>query len=184
MKFGIRELLFVLLLMGIPAGAYYWVFQPANLHIQKQQALVQEKTQKLAKLQKALVGIKNLNEEVEKLKNAVSFFEDKLPPQHEIHKVLDQVTRIAEEHRLDTKLFQTLKTQPCTAYSEQPIQMEVGGNFDSFYQFLLNIEKMPRITRITNMVLEKNKDMQSKMSAKFTLSIFFDQSEKRNTQKI
>jgi len=49
---------------------------------------------------------------------------------------------------------------------------------------LLNIEKMPRITRITNMVLEKNKDMQSKMSAKFTLSIFFDQSEKRNTQKI
>jgi len=174
MKFGIRELLFVILLLAIPIGAYYWVFKPANAHIEKQKAEILAKSQKLTNLRKAMVGIDDLNEEVKKLQEAVTYFESKLPPRHEIHKVLARVTEIAESHHLETKLFQTKKALPFAAYSEQPIQMDVYGDFDAYYQFLLDLEKMPRITRVKSMKVEKDKEKEGMTEASFMLSIYFD----------
>ena len=174
MKFGIRELLFIVLLLAIPTAAYLWVFKPVNQHVESQRMAIENKEKKLINLQKAMVGVKNLGEEVEKLKEAVSFFESKLPPRHQIHKVLEQVTRIADHHGLETKLFETKKSKPFAAYSEQPIKMEVYGGFDAFYQFLIDVEKMPRITKIRDMKVEKNKQLEGMMEASFIISIFFD----------
>jgi len=178
MKFGIRELLFVILLLAIPAGAYLWVFRPANQHIEAQRQAIESKDKKLLSLQRAMVGIKDLNEEVEKLKDAVAFFENKLPPRHEIHKVLERVTKIADQHGLETKLFETLKSKSFATYSEQPIKMEVYGGFDAFYQFLLDVENMPRITKIRQMKLKKAQQDGSLVEATFTMSIFFDNTTK------
>jgi len=180
MKFGFRELLLILLLSAIPVWAYLWVFKPARENMQKQKNQIETKTQKLAELNKALAGIKNLDQEVEKLSEAVSFFESKLPGEHEIHKVLKQVTQIAKDHRLETRLFKTLKSKPFAGYCEQPIKMEVYGNFDAFYQFLLDVEKLPRITKINQMKLVKDRNNEGAMNAGFTLSIYFDNGADRN----
>ena len=174
MKFGMRELLFVMLLVAIPLGAYWWIFKPANDRMEKQRCEVEAKAQKLANLQKALVGIKDLSEEVDKLQKAVGFFQGKLPKHHEIHRVLGQVTKIADKHRLETKTFKTLKPIPGPAYSEQPIEMEISGNFNSYYQFVLDLERLPRITKVREMKLEKNKCQEGKMIATMTMSIYFD----------
>jgi len=174
MNFGFRELLFILLLAAIPVGGYFWVFEPAQKNMAGQKIELENKTKKLTELQKALDGINDLGAEVEKLTEAVKFFESKLPAQHEIHKVLEQVTKIAEHHNLDTRLFKTLKPKPFAHYSEQPINMEVYGNFDSYYQFLLDVEQLPRITKVNAMKLEKDEKKEGSMKAVFTLSIFFD----------
>jgi type IV pilus assembly protein PilO len=173
MKFGVRELLFVVLLLAIPTSAYIWVFKPSNERTEMQRQEIQVKAQKLTSLQRALVGIKDLNEEVEKLQKAVSFFKDKLPKHHEIHRVLKQLTKIAAKHRLDTKLFKTLDPKPGSAYSEQPIKMEVSGNFHSYYEFILDLEKLPRITKVRKMKLEKV-NTNGSMKADLELSIYFD----------
>jgi len=174
MKFGVREVLFVMLLVAIPLGAYWWIFKPANERIEKQRCEVEAKAQKLANLQKALVGIKDLSEEVGKLQEAVGFFKAKLPKHHEIHRILGQVTKIAEKHHLITKLFKTLKPVPGPAYSEQPIEMEISGNFNAFYQYLLDLERLPRIIKVREMELEKSKDEEGTMVARLSMSIYFD----------
>lgn len=174
MKFGVRELMFVILLVAIPVGAYWWVFKPANHRIEQQRCEVEAKAQKLSNLQKALVGIKDLSQEVDKLKEAVSFFQGKLPKHHEIHRVLSQVTKIAEKHRLKTRNFQTSKPISGPAYSEQPIQMEIFGDFNSYYQFILDLERLPRITKVREMELKKDKDQEGKMESKMKMSIYFD----------
>jgi len=181
MKFGFKELLLIVLLMAIPVGGYYWVFEPAQENMARQKKELEQKTNKLASLHKALDGIKDLDAEVEKLAKAVSFFEGKLPARHEIHKILEQVTKIADHHRLETRLFKTLKPKPFAQYSEQPIQMEVYGDFDSYYQFLLDVEKLPRITKIKDMKLEKDVKAEGAMNAGFTLSIFFDHKNRKKT---
>jgi len=135
----------------------------------------------MSELRTALDGIKDLDAEVAKLSDAVTFFESKLPARHEIHKILEQVTKIAEAHRLETRLFKTLKPKPFAEYSEQPIKMEVYGDFDSYYQFLLDVEKLPRITKVNEMKLEKDKVNEGAMSAIFTLSIFFDNRDGQET---
>ena len=149
------------------------VFKPVDQNLKKQKLILEEKKQKLTELQKALAGAKDLNAQVEKLSKAVSFFEGKLPAQHEIHNILAQVTKIADNHRLDTRLFKTLKPQPFANYNEQPIEMEVHGDFDAYYQFLLDMERLPRITKIKKMNLEKDLKVEGAMNACFTLSIFF-----------
>ena len=181
MKFGVRELLFVVLLLAIPMGAYFWIFNPANENVESQRQEIEAKTQKLASLQKALVGIKDLNEEVEKLQEAVGFFEAKLPKRHEIHRVLEQVTKVVEQQRLETKLFKTLKAKTCSGYSEQPIRLELSGNFNAFYEFMLELEKLPRITKFRVMHLEKDQKKEGMMIAELELSIYFDSSARSSS---
>ena len=88
------------------------------------------------------------------------------------------MTQIADQHGLETKLFETLKSKPFATYSEQPIKMEVYGGFDAFYQFLLDVENMPRITKIRQMKLKKAQQDGSLVEATFTMSIFFDNTTK------
>ena len=56
---------------------------------------------------------------------------------------------------------------------EQPIRVELPGDFDGFYSFLLHLEQMPRITRIPDMELSRSRDNDGEMMAKFTLSIYY-----------
>ena len=174
MKFGIRELLFFGLLIAIPVGAYFWVLKPANENFQNHRFVYKQQSEKLQELTVALSKIDNLNAEVEKLAKAVDFFESKLPARHEIHKVLEDVTKIADSQNLETKLFKTEKNKPFSLYNEQPIEMELYGNFESFYQFLLELEQLPRITKISKMEIEKDKDIPGAMTVKFVLSIYYD----------
>lgn len=182
MKFGLRELIFVLLLVASPVGAYFWVFKPANEQIQQRQAAAAANTQKITACRQALEVVDDLNAELGRYQEAVAFFESKLPAHHEVHKVLDQVTKIAQQHHLETNLFQTqpAKDMPQAKYSEQPIKVQIYGNFDNYYEFLLDVEKMPRITKIKNMRLEKkDKVNDGMMNATFTLSIFYIETEKQ-----
>jgi type IV pilus assembly protein PilO len=180
MKLGLRELLFLVLLLAVPSGAYFWIFKPANQRIEQQRQDIEAKVQKLESLRKALGGIEDLGAEVDKLQEAVSFFEAKLPQHHEIHQVLKKVTMIAEKHHLDTKLFKTLKPEVSAGYSEQPIEMSLLGDFDSFYQFLLELEKMQRITKVKIMDLEKSKEKEGMTKSDMELSIYFDNETKSN----
>ena len=51
--------------------------------------------------------------------------------------------------------------------------MELEGNFTSFYSFLLELEKLPRIMKIREMKLNKHKENEGQISADFLVSIFF-----------
>jgi len=81
---------------------------------------------------------------------------------------------MAQRNSLQTKTVRTLKAVRDSAYSEQPIQMTFIGSFDGFYQFMLDLEKLPRITKVTQMSLKKINDRDDQMEASITLSIFFE----------
>ena len=60
-------------------------------------------------------------------------------------------------------------------YTELPLKMVIVGDFDGYYSFLLDMERLSRITRIPEMKLEKlRKGEDGQMEAAFTLSIFFE----------
>ena len=98
MKSPLKPVLFVALLIGMPLGAYFWVFRPANQQFQVQQQEIDVKISKLSQLREALDRVNDLDAEVLRLSNAIDFFADKLPAEHEIHKVLAQISTIADRH--------------------------------------------------------------------------------------
>ena len=173
MKFGFRELLFLCVMIGLLACTYVFVFQKANTKRQQLMADCNAKQQGLANLRQATAGIDDLSRKIADLQQAITFFESKLPQEKEIDKILKGVWQMAEANSLQTRTIRTLKSERAANYSEQPIQMSLSGDFNGFYSFLLQLEKLPRITRVTQMNLQKINDRDGEMQAQMTLSIFF-----------
>ena len=178
MKFGIREIIFVVVMLGLLGSTNYFVFSKSNQRKAELQADMRGKQTKLSNLQQATSGINDLDKKIDELQNAITFFESKLPQQKDIEQILDEVSQRSKANRLATKTVKTLLSETGPNYSEQPISMNLSGDFNGFYAFLLQLEKLPRITRVSQMKLEKINDRDGEMTAQLTLSIFFEPDRK------
>lgn len=174
MRFGIRELIFVVAMLGLLGSSYFLVFQKANTKRAALRADIESKQRALANLRQATAGIDDLNQKIDELQKAIAFFESKLPQEKEVDKILKEVWQMAEANSLQTRTVKTLKAERSAGYSEQPIQMSLSGDFSGFYSFLIQLEKLPRITRITHMDLKKIDETDGAMTANLTMSIFFE----------
>jgi type IV pilus assembly protein PilO len=161
-------------MLGLLGSANYFVFTKANKTKAERLAEIRGKQTALSNLQAATAGIEDLNRKIDELQKAITFFESKLPQEKEVDKILKEVWQMAEANSLQTKTIKTMRTERGSNYSEQPIEMNLQGDFNGFYSFLLQLEKLPRITRVTQMNLQKISDRDGEMQAQLTLSIFFE----------
>jgi len=173
MSNNFKKLVFFALIVGITLLAYLYMIKPANKALADQQARLQQKNAKLAEFEKAAAAARDMNAQLEQLQKAVEFFESKLPSSSEIHKVLEQVTVIAQKNGLTPKTIKTLVKKYNSGYIEQPLNMGLEGNFNDFYSFLLDLERLPRIMKIRMLTLKKQKELEGQVDADFIVSIFF-----------
>jgi Tfp pilus assembly protein PilO len=174
MKFGIRELIFVAVMLGLLGSSYFLVFTKANAKRAGLEVEIDRKKKALSDLQNARVGIDDLKKKIDELQAAIVFFEGKLPEHGQMDKVLEQVTKLATDNGLEQRTFKSGKTQQAANYSEQQIEMTLAGDFNGFYVYLQQLEKFERLTRVTKMDLTKMNERDGAMEAKLTLSIFFE----------
>jgi type IV pilus assembly protein PilO len=149
------------------------MIDPANDSLSQQKIKLQQKTDKIAEIEKITAAENNLNSQMAELEQAIHFFESKLPGENEIHKVLEQVTLIAQKQGLLPKTIRTLKRKPNSGYIEQPLKMQLQGDYDSFYSFLLEMEQLPRIIKVRELKLKKTAKTEGQITADFVLSVFF-----------
>lgn len=175
MRFGIREILFILILLAIPGGWYMAVAQPRlDKKIQLTADIAQVES-KIKSVEKATAGIDDLQAEITKLQNAINHFQSMLPSNREVETLLREVWELAGEHNLNAKSVRPDKIVAAAQYAELPIMMEIVGDFDGFYDFIRDIEKLPRITRMPRIKINReSKEDGGVISANLTLSIFFE----------
>ena len=173
MNGALKQIIFFVFLAGLSFLAYRYMIKPANKDLAEQRANVERKLAKLQEFEQATAKTEDLNKQLVELEQAIKFFESKLPSTSEIHKVLEQVTVIAQKQGLTPKTIRTLKAENNSGYIEQPLKMELVGNFNSFYCFLLELEKLPRIMKIRELKLGKQPKDEGQISADFVVSIFF-----------
>ncbi len=187
MRFGFREAMFVLLLLGMPAAAYFFVFEPRNEQIAEARDEVRQKQAKLQKLERTTKSIDDLGNEIDELKQAISFVEQQLPAQREVDVILREVWELADKHKLRPESVRPDKVIPQTHYTELPIKLVIVGDFDGFYEFLLAVEALPRITRMPVVKLKKLQGADvadGQMRADIVLSIFFEGASATRTASI
>jgi type IV pilus assembly protein PilO len=176
MTSGFRKIVFFILLIGTIIVGYQYVIKPANKYLAEKRQQRDVKKVKLHELQRIKATAKNsLSSRLTQVEEATKFFESRLPPSSEIDRVLHDVTVIAQKRGLKPKTIRTLETKDNAGYVEQPLKMELEGNFNSFYSFLLELEKLPRITKIRQLQLNKQKENEGQVIADFVVSIFFQQ---------
>ncbi len=168
-----RKVVFFVLILGVAVVGYQYMIKPVNTHLAEVKSRVDTKFAQLAKFQQATAAAEDLTKQLEQLKEAIGFFESRLPPKSQIHEVLEQVTVIAQKEGLEPKTIRTLTEKDNSGYIEQPLKMELVGNFSSFYSFLLELENLPRIMKIRELKLEKKNTDEGQIAADFIVSIFF-----------
>src|SRR6185295_14584734 len=103
MKFGVREIIFVALMLGLLGGTYLFVFSKTN---SKRESLVKDMAQKrkmLNDLHAATAGIEDMNAKIDELTKAIKFFEGKLPQEKDVGDILQQIWDMAKLNNLQSK---------------------------------------------------------------------------------
>ncbi len=185
MKLGLREIVFIMLLMGIPVAAYLLVFRPQNARNAAMLAQIEARQARLLELNKATAAVGNLKQEIASLESAIGFFQSKLPNEKEMDKVLREIWHLAEANQLIAKSIRTLPNNEQTDITgpagphEQPIAVKLEGDFRGFYSFLQALENQPRIMRVSKMTLSKlNNAPEGQIRASFDMSVFFERASK------
>jgi type IV pilus assembly protein PilO len=175
MRFGIRESLFLLVLLAMPVAAYFFVFEPRNSQIAEARDDIAAKQARLAQLDTATAGFSNLGNQIDELTRAVALFQEKLPAGRETYVIVNTVAELAASNRLTVRQVRPDRIVPAAEYAELPIRMTIVGGWSGFYQFLQELERLPRITQVPRMELTRlTGDQEGLMEADVVLSIFFE----------
>lgn len=166
--------MFLVVLLALPAAAYFFVFEPRTSQISQAQQEIRRKQQKLAELESATRRFEDLDQQIEVLSGAIELFEQKLPPRREEQVVLQQVWQLAARNSLLPKSIRPDKPVTTAQYAELPIQLAITGNFDGFYRFMLELEKLSRITRMPKLELVQLPGSNGDVAVLMTLSIYFE----------
>jgi type IV pilus assembly protein PilO len=175
MRFGIREYILLAILIAIPVSSYWLVFRPHNRSIEEARREIQYKRERLDALRQVTARSADLRAENEELANRIRAIEARLPTNKEVDHVIRQVSDLALEAGLEAPLVNTEKSVKAALYMEQPLKMTITGDFHGFYDFLLRLEQLPRITRIPDMTIKRTDSIDGYMQAEFTLSIYFQE---------
>lgn len=177
MQFGTRELVLFLTVLLLPVVSYFTIFQPQNKRIDQAAAEITHKQDLLDQLRRETARSKDLEEINGSLQERIGEIEARLPTNKEVDQIVRQVSQLAIEAGLHAPTLKSEKPLAAARYREQPLIMSTKGGFDGFYGFLLALERLPRITRIVDMKVIKSDEEGSDISAEFTLSIYFRESE-------
>lgn len=181
---GLRDLAFVAVLIAVPIASYFFVFKPRNEEIAKARAEISAKNVRLDNLRRLTGRIGDLGREIVEREEELDRLNQKLPDREGVDRILEQVTQLAQKSNLLVRSVKGEKVVPAGLAMEMPLRTTIEGNFDGFYQFLLDVEALPRITRIHNMKITKlgmgprtksEETVSGSMSAEFTLSIYFNE---------
>lgn len=174
MKFGSRELLFLLVMVGLLFSAWYFVFKTADEKILALRTETLDKQRQIAELKLAERRINDMSSKIEELREKIRYYEARLPRESEIIGVLRQIDQQARSNKLLTVTrVQRLNPEKAAGYYELPVKILMHGDFRSFYEFLLRMERMPRIMRVNQMKLAKISEKDGSTTADMTISIFY-----------
>jgi len=173
MQFGTREIVLFLTVLLLPVVSYFTIFQPQNRRIDEAKDEIVHKQQMLAQLRQETARSESLEEINASLQGRIDEIEARLPSNKEVDQIVRQVSQLAVESGLDSPSLQNEKTLTAARYLEQPLKITTEGTFDGFYDFLLSLERLPRITRVVDMKVTESRDEEKDIKAEFTLSIYF-----------
>ena len=172
----LRQGFFFAVLIAVPVSSFFLVFKPQNEEIDRAKKEIEHKQGMLEKLRQATGRSEDLARANEQIAESIDAIEARLPTTKEMDSILRQLAALAAENGLVVPTFKKSdKSQQAGLAMEQPLDVEITGDFDGFYSFLLQLEQLPRITRISDLDIKRSTDIDGEMKAKCVLSVYYQQ---------
>jgi Tfp pilus assembly protein PilO len=180
----LRQIAFFAVLMAVPLGAWAFVFRPRNAEIAMARADVDLRLIQLEELREVETINDDLEQTLEQLNSALMDLRARIPDAAGIEDILRRIAEITQENQLVVRSFKREKTVDSAHYVEMPLKTVIEGSFEGIHRFLVDLERMPRITRILDMKIENpnigkmtrgsDKIAEGDVRAEMTITIYAD----------
>jgi Tfp pilus assembly protein PilO len=177
MKGSIRILVTAAGLLAVIGVAVLVVIMPIRQREAEDRAVVEQRRDELVKLQVVTARINDLKSEIERLEKSLKTFEGRLPDARKCDEVLGEVWKIAETNSLVPRSVRTSPVETATRYSFQPVALSMEGKFNSFYEFLQGLERMPRLAKVRQLMIAKTPRTEGIVQADLLVDIFFEKKQ-------
>lgn len=161
----------------VVAATVMAVVLPMRKQAADNMAVIQQRRGELVGLQQVTSRINDLKSEIDRLEVALKTFEGRLPDSRKADEVLSEVWKTAELNGLVPRSVRTSPVETNSQCSFQPVLVTVDGQFDSFYQFLMGLERMPRIAKVRTMQIAKTPKAEGLVQADLLVDIFFEKKQ-------
>jgi type IV pilus assembly protein PilO len=140
---------------------YKWA--PAGLSAQKAQIVqlkdtLEKKDAEIAKGKQALAKQEQLARDIASLERKLADLRQILPTQPELGDLLKWIKALADQTNLELRVFGPGSAQEQEFLREQPIRMEVHGNYHQLGMFFDRVSKYARIINVENVKITPNSD--------------------------
>ena len=187
MNHTIRQFAFLAVLVAVPVSAWAFVFRPRNQEIAMARADVDLRLIQLEELREVEMINSDLEVTLQQLEGALDDLRARIPDVAGVEDVLRRIAEITGEHDLVVRSFRREKTVTSNHYAELPLKTVIEGSFHGIHRFLIDLERIPRITRILDLRIE-NPDFDrmtrsgariatGEVRAEMTITIYADQAK-------
>jgi Tfp pilus assembly protein PilO len=173
MRFGVREIIFTSILLGMVAGTYAMVVQPHARARREKLAEMRAMNRAISTALASTSGLEDVKRRVEQEQQATAFFGSRLAKATDLPTAVNELVQIATANSLQAGEVQILRGQSFPGVDARPVHLQLTGNFNGIYSFLLQLEGVPRIMRVSHLNLSESGDRDDQISADLTLTMYF-----------
>ncbi len=171
MRVGIRAIIFTALVCGILGGTYALVVEP-HLHQRRQMRKeIASMTAAIESLTRTTGELEHMEEAVNRQDRALAFYQTQLPDAGDANKAIPEITEMAGANSLQTVSIRAGDPRPRGQYVSQPMELCVNGDFNGFYSFLQQLEKLPHTIRVPQMSIDTANDIPGDVHAVMTIEV-------------
>ncbi len=175
-----KLLVTVLVSVVVAVGYYYLYYSEASKRIASLQGRLAEMSSKIKEQEVIARNLPSFRVEVTKLEEQLKLLLDQLPNSAELPSLLNNVSELARESRLDVLKFTPKPEVKKEFYAEIPVSIAVLGNYRSFIVFADKVSHLPRIVNLSDLSFTQPKrgadgQMQVNVACQATTFRFLEQ---------
>ena len=151
------------------AGFYFAIYKGQQVKLAEVAATLEETTQELKAARETNAKFDEFKAEAEKAEKLVLLFEERLPEEREIPRLLEQFEKKGDDLGLSVELTQ-LPTKTDANKETIPYEIVARGDFHEIVQFINLLERDKRYLKVSN--LDIGEEIAGISEANFQLSTF------------
>lgn len=174
MRSRFRVIAFLIAMFALLGCSYAFVRVSETSRRQALEADMLAKRQAIAEFRESAAGVEAVELQMDGVRKSIAEFQRRLPSQDQVNEIVSSLSRLAAANSLAMQSIKTLEPVRLANIGEQSVELTLEGDFNGVYALLLQIEKLPRLTRVSKLKIEKADEHDPAVRATMTLGIFFE----------
>ncbi len=147
----------VLVSVVVVVGYYYLYYSDTSKKIASLQGRLAEMQNKIKEQEVIARNLPSFRLEVTKLEEQLKLLLDQLPNSAELPSLLNNISELARESRLEVLKFTPKSEVKKDFYAEIPVSVAVLGNYKSYVVFADRVSHLPRIVNLSDIAFGQPK---------------------------